>query len=74
MKDLLNGFLEWTRDSQTAYPGSTKVKPDTGLRIFRGRPEDHPEEEKTFRFPQKPDFTYELLGFRIVQEAGGGGQ
>ncbi len=74
MKDLLNGFLEWTRDSQTAYPGSTKVKPDTALRIFRGRPEDHPEEEKTFRFPQKPDFTYELLGFRIVQEAGGGGQ
>jgi eukaryotic-like serine/threonine-protein kinase len=74
IQDILKGFLEWTRDSQTGYPGSSKVESNSAVRIFRGRPEDHPEEEKTFRFPQTPDFTYELLGFRIVQEAGGGGQ
>lgn len=71
--DLLGKFLEWTKDNKTPYPGS-KIQADPNIKIFRGRAEDLPAEEKTLRFPQKSDFTYELLGFRIVQESGGGGQ
>ncbi len=75
VSDLLDaGFLEWTADSLTVYPGGKGFVPNPDLRIFRGRDDrENPNEGVTFRFPQKPDFTNNRLGFRVAADPKLGG-
>ncbi|MFQ3581707.1 MAG: bifunctional serine/threonine-protein kinase/formylglycine-generating enzyme family protein [Chloracidobacterium sp.] len=74
--DLLDaGFLEWTADSLTVYPGGKGFTANPELRIFRGRDDrENPNEGVTFRFPQKPDFTNNRLGFRVASDPKVGGE
>lgn len=74
VSDLLDaGFLEWTADSLTVYPGGKGFAPNPELRIFRGRDErENPNEGVTYRFPQKPTFTNNRLGFRVASDPGPG--
>lgn len=76
VRDLLDtGFLEWTADSLTVYPGGKGFAPNPALRIFRGRDDrENPNEGITYRFPQKPDFTNNRLGFRVAAEPRVGGE
>ncbi len=76
VRDLLDaGFLEWTADSLTVYPGGKGFAPNPALRIFRGRDDrENPNEGVTYRFPQKPDFTNNRLGFRVAADPKVGGE